>query len=150
MSLGAAKLELGEDEGGFADLEESIELARSLGSPEAIRGNITLAHQLRHHGRFLDSLTPFEEALRLSETFGIAPQRRMLAGMLPQMRYRRGRWDEALEAANAYLEEVGARTTTRGTPCRHVDFSGSPGGTSLVSRLRATSRRPGRPSIAAC
>jgi tetratricopeptide (TPR) repeat protein len=31
----------------------------------------------------------------------------MLAGMLPQMRYRRGRWDEALQAANAYLEEVG-------------------------------------------
>ena len=58
MSLGAAKLELGEDEGGFADLEESIELARSLGSPEAIRGNIALAHQLRHHGRFVDSLGP--------------------------------------------------------------------------------------------
>ena len=106
MSLGAAKLELGEDEGGFADLEESIELARSLGSPEAIRGNITLAHQLRHHGRFVDSLGPFEEALRLSESFGIAPQRRMLAGMLPQMRYRRGRWDDALEAADAYLEDI--------------------------------------------
>ena len=106
VSLGAAKLELGEDEGGFADLEESIELARSLGSPEAIRGNIALAHQLRHHGRFVDSLGPFEEALRLSESFGIAPQRRMLAGMLPQMRYRRGRWDDALEAADAYLEDI--------------------------------------------
>jgi len=107
VSLGAAKLELGEDETGFANLEESIELSLAIGSPEAIRGNASLAHQLRHHGRFADSLTPFEEALRLSEALGITPQRRMLAGMLPQMRYRRGRWDEALEAANAYLEEVG-------------------------------------------
>jgi class 3 adenylate cyclase/tetratricopeptide (TPR) repeat protein len=107
LSLGAAKLELGEDESGFADLEESIGLARSVGSPEAIRGNMSLAHQLRHRGRFADSLAPFEEAHRLSEAFGITPLRRMLAGMLPQMRYRRGRWDEALQAANGYLEEVG-------------------------------------------
>ena len=107
VSLGVARLELGEDENGFADLEESIRLARSVGSPEAIRGNTSLAHQLRHRGRFADSLTPFEEAYRLSEALGITPQRRMLAGMLPQMRYRRGRWDEALEAASAYLEEVG-------------------------------------------
>ena len=107
LSLGSAKLELG-DETGFTDLEESIELSLSIGSPEGIRGNASLAHQMRHHGRFLDSLTPFEEALRLSEAFGITPQRRMLAGMHPQMRYRRGRWDEALEAANAYLEEVGS------------------------------------------
>jgi class 3 adenylate cyclase/tetratricopeptide (TPR) repeat protein len=107
LSLGAAKLELGEGDAGFANLEESIELSLAIGSPEAIRGNTSLAHQLRHHGRFAESLTPFEEALRLSEAFGVTPQRRMLAGMLPQMRYRRGRWDEALEAANAYLEEVG-------------------------------------------
>ena len=107
MSVGVSKLELGDDETGFADLEESVELARSVGSPEAIRGNTSLAHQLRHRGRFADSLTPFEEALRLSEAFGNTPQRRMLAGMLPQMRYRRGRWGEALEAADAYLEEVG-------------------------------------------
>jgi class 3 adenylate cyclase/tetratricopeptide (TPR) repeat protein len=107
VSLGTAKLELGEDEAGFDALEESIGLARSLDSPEAIRGNLSLAHQLRHHGRFVESLTPFEEALRLSEAFGVTPQRRMLAGMLPQMRYRRGRWDEALEAAHAYLEDVG-------------------------------------------
>ena len=104
--LGTAKLDLGEDETGFADLEESIDLARSIGSPEAIRGNSSLAHHLRHRGRFTDSLTYFEEALRLSELYGIVPLRRMLAGMLAQQRYRRGRWDEALEAADAYLEEV--------------------------------------------
>ena len=106
VTLGTAKLDLGEDETGFASLEESIELARSIGSPEAIRGNSSLAHHLRHRGRFTDSLTYFEEALRLSELYGIVPLRRMLAGMLAQQRYRRGRWDEALEAADAYLEEV--------------------------------------------
>ena len=104
--LGAAKLELGEDESGLAELEESIEVARSIGSPEAIRANATLAHQLRHRGQFTRSVVFFEEALRLSERYGSTPQRRMLAGMLAQQRFRQGRWDEAVEAANAFLEEV--------------------------------------------
>ena len=80
--LGAAKLELGEDESGFAELEESVEVARSIGSPEAIRANATLAHQLRHRGQFTRSVVYFEEALRLSERYGSTPQRRMLVGML--------------------------------------------------------------------
>ena len=104
--LGTAKLELGEDEAGFAELEESIEVARSIGSPEAIRANASLAHQLRHRGQFTRSVVFFEEALRLSEQYGSTPQRRMLAGMLAQQRFRQGRWDEAVEAANAFLEEV--------------------------------------------
>ncbi len=104
-SLGSAKLEL-DDELGFADLEESIELALAIGSHEAIRGNVGFAHYLRHRGQFTRSVTFFEEALRLSEQYGSTPQRRMLAGMLPQQRFRQGRWDEALDAADAYLAEV--------------------------------------------
>ena len=104
--LGSANLELGKDETGFAELEESIEVASSIGSPEAIRASATLAHQLRHRGQFTRSVVFFEEALRLSERYGSTPQRRMLAGMLPQQRFRQGRWDEALEAASAYLDEV--------------------------------------------
>jgi class 3 adenylate cyclase/tetratricopeptide (TPR) repeat protein len=106
LILGVAKLELGEDESGFADLEESIGVARSIGSLEAIRANTSLAHQLRHRGQFTRSVVFFEEALRLSERYGSTPQRRMLAGMLPQQRFRQGRWDEALEASNTFLEEV--------------------------------------------
>ena len=60
VSLGAAKLELGEDEGGFADLEESIELARSLGSPEAIRGE----HHSRPPAPSSRALPRLPEALR--------------------------------------------------------------------------------------
>ncbi|HUF00881.1 MAG TPA: adenylate/guanylate cyclase domain-containing protein [Gaiellaceae bacterium] len=106
MSIGAAELDLGEDEAGFADLEKSIEIGRSIGSPESIRGNVALAHYLRHRGRFTESVPIFEEALRLSESYGNTPQRRVLSGMLPQQRLRQGRWDEALEAADAYLDEV--------------------------------------------
>jgi class 3 adenylate cyclase/tetratricopeptide (TPR) repeat protein len=103
---GAAELELGEEATGFAHLEHSIEIARSIGSPEAIRGNANMAHQLRHHGYFTRSLTFFEEALRLSEWFGTTPLRRLLLGMLPQQRFRQGRWDDALVAAEAFLQEV--------------------------------------------
>jgi class 3 adenylate cyclase/tetratricopeptide (TPR) repeat protein len=104
--LGAAELELG-DEAGFANLEASIEIADSVGAPtESIRANTSMAHYLRHHGYFTRSITVFEEALRLSERYGTTPMRRLLAGMLPQMRFRQGRWDDAIEAAEVYLEEV--------------------------------------------
>jgi predicted ATPase len=106
LILGGAKLELGEDESGLANMEESIGVARSIGSLEAIRANTSLAHQLRHRGQFTRSIVFFEEALRLSERYESTPQRRMLAGMLPQQRFRQGRWDDALEAANTFLEEV--------------------------------------------
>ena len=105
-TLGAAELELGEDAPGFEHLEESVETARSIGSPEAIRANTALAHQLRHHGDFTRSVTFFEEALRLSESYGSTPLRRFLLGMLPQQRFRQGRWEDALAAADAFLEEV--------------------------------------------
>jgi len=105
-TLGAAELELGEDAPGFEHLEESVETARSIGSPEAIRANTALAHQLRHHGDFTRSVTFFEEALRLSESYGSTPLQRFLLGMLPQQRFRQGRWEDALAAADAFLEEV--------------------------------------------
>ncbi len=104
--LGAAELELGEDATGFAHLEESIEIARSIGSPEAIRANSAMAHHLRHYGFFARSMPFFEEALRLSEWYGTTPMRRLLLGMLPQQRFRQGRWEDALEVADAFLEEV--------------------------------------------
>jgi tetratricopeptide (TPR) repeat protein len=65
-----------------------------------------MAHQLRHHGYFTRSLTYFEEALRLSESYGVTPMRHMLLGMLPQQRFRQGRWEDALEAADSFLEEI--------------------------------------------
>ncbi len=65
-----------------------------------------MAFHLRHRGYFTRSLTYFEEALRLSELYGTTPLRRSVFGMLPQQRFRQGRWDEALAAADAFLEEV--------------------------------------------
>jgi class 3 adenylate cyclase/tetratricopeptide (TPR) repeat protein len=104
---GGAELELGQDEAGFAHLEASLEKARSIGAPlQAIRAASSLAHHLRHHGEFTRSVPYFEEALRLSERYGNTPQRRLMLGMLPQQRYRQGRWDEALDAADAYLDET--------------------------------------------
>ncbi len=103
--IGWARLEL-DDEAGFADLEQSLELAMSLGSPEAIRAHSSLAHQLRHRGDFRRGLEHLEEAIRLADRFGDAPFGRFLRGILPHNRYREGRWEEALDAADAYLAEV--------------------------------------------
>ena len=104
--IGWARLET-DDDGGLADFEQSVELACSLGSPVETRGHANLAHHLRHRGDFRRSLEHLEEALRLADRFGDVPTARFLRGILPHNRYREGRWDEALEAAESYLDEVG-------------------------------------------
>jgi class 3 adenylate cyclase len=104
--IGWARLEL-DDDGGFADLEQTIELGTAMGSPLALRGHANMAHHLRHRGDFTGSLVHLEEALRLVDRFGDVPMRRALRGMLPHNRYRQGRWDEAVAVADAYLDETG-------------------------------------------
>ncbi|MGI8479506.1 MAG: hypothetical protein ACR2M2_06580 [Gaiellaceae bacterium] len=105
-AIGWARLET-DDEGGFADLERSIEIASAAGSPMATRGHANIAHHLRHRGHFKRSLEHLEEAMRLADRFGDVPMGRFLRGILAHNRYRQGRWDDALEAAGSYLEEVG-------------------------------------------
>ena len=104
--IGWARLET-DDEGGFADLERSIEIASAAGSPMATRGHANIAHHLRHRGHFKRSLEHLEEAMRLADRFGDVPMGRFLRGILAHNRYRQGPWDDALEAAGSYLEEVG-------------------------------------------
>jgi tetratricopeptide (TPR) repeat protein len=103
--VGWARAELDE---GLDDLERSVELGRSLGVPEAHRSYANLAHHLRHRGEFRRSLQFLQEALRHADRFGDAPARRFHRATLSQYRYRLGRWDEALEIIDGYLEEVGS------------------------------------------
>ena len=104
--IGWSRLEI-DDEDGFADLERSIEVATALGSPVATRGHANLSHHLRHRGHFLRSVEHLEEAIRLAERFGDVPIGRFLRGILAHNRYRQGRWDDAVQAATSYLDEVG-------------------------------------------
>ena len=106
VSRGAARIELDQEEMGFADLERSIRIAGAIGSAEAIRGNISLSHHLRHHGEFTRSVAVFEEAVRLSELHGNTPQRRMLAGMSPSSASGRVAGTRPSRLAAAYLDEV--------------------------------------------
>ncbi len=103
--IGWARLEA-DDDGGLSDFERSLELAHSLGSPEAIRTSINFSHHLRHRGEFRRAIELVEDALRLADRFGDVPAGRFLRSVLPQIRYRQGAWDEALELAGVYLDEV--------------------------------------------
>jgi class 3 adenylate cyclase/tetratricopeptide (TPR) repeat protein len=103
--VGWARSELDE---GLDDLERSVELGRSLGVPEAYRSCANLAHQLRHRGEFRRSVEFQEEAIRLANRFGDAPGSRFSRAIISQFRYRQGRWDEALEIIDGFLEEVGS------------------------------------------
>jgi class 3 adenylate cyclase/tetratricopeptide (TPR) repeat protein len=87
-------------------IEEAIRVALSIGSHEAIRGYVNIAHDLRHDGELNRSSEMLAEALRLSERLGSTPYRRFIDGLLPHIRYRQGRWDESLDLAQNFLDEV--------------------------------------------
>ena len=93
-SLTSAELELTTD-AGFADLEESLELAIARLPRGDPRLHEPLAPAPAPAATFTRSLAYFEEALRLADVSDM-PTGGMPQGMLAQYRYRKGRWDEAL------------------------------------------------------
>ena len=95
-----------DDDGGLSDFERSLELAHSLGSPEAIRTSINFSHHLRHRGELRRAIELVEELFASLIVSATVPAVSVSAPVLPQIRYRQGAWDEALELAGVYLDEV--------------------------------------------
>ena len=108
---GLAKTNAFDLDGAVADLELSIELARSVSSPEEARARHNLGSGTWFRGELKLATAHFAEAIRVGERFGL-PQmalasRSVLCGTL----YPTGAWDEALTLADeliAQLERAGA------------------------------------------
>jgi tetratricopeptide (TPR) repeat protein len=106
-SVGNARFELG-DAGGFADMERSIEIALATGSHLAANAcnNLGFMHFLAGDVRRDRELR--EEARRLARSFGDERMLRFVRGCMPVYDFYGGRWQAALDEADAFVAQCRA------------------------------------------
>ena len=111
-NLGLAKTQALDLDGAVADLEQSLELARSVSSPEEARARHNLGSATFFRGDLTRATEQFAEAAALAERFGIAAASRSRAAPCSAWAlYHTGAWEEALRIADeliAQLERGGA------------------------------------------
>jgi class 3 adenylate cyclase/tetratricopeptide (TPR) repeat protein len=100
------------------DIERSIELARSVDSPEAGRGLNNLGASLYDEGDIGASRDAFGAAAEFGERYGLTTQARYARTVLLAWPFFEGRWDEFLEQAGDLLaterhSNVGTRRMMR-------------------------------------
>jgi tetratricopeptide (TPR) repeat protein len=107
-----ARSRLGDHVAAIPELERSIELALSVGSPEAGRGYHNLYIPLWWLGELDRAVAACEQAVRVSERLGAVLQARSSRANLSWLHYYTGAWDEALAGANAVISESEAGAAT--------------------------------------
>jgi class 3 adenylate cyclase/tetratricopeptide (TPR) repeat protein len=119
-NIGAARLAKG-DQGGLEDFERSLETTRRINSPESVRAYRFVASVLAIQGELSRAFELFAEGRRAAERFGNAFERRWLVAVLVLEHYLAGRWDEAVNGADAFVAESdGGRPHYMETACRRV------------------------------
>jgi len=103
-TLGMAKNDI--DEGsGVADMERALEIALEADAYIASAIVNNLAVESIVEGDLVRGEELYREALRLAERFGNRANIRFIRANTTWMDYARGRWDEALPAADAFVRE---------------------------------------------
>ena len=102
--IGTSRTKLGDREG-LKDLELCIEITQP-GSYERLRGYINLGSTLSELGELPRSFEVHDEGLREAERFGSLRAKRWLEAERVVNDLYRGRWDESLARANAFVDEV--------------------------------------------
>ncbi len=103
-NIGSARCFAGDFEG-IADLEQSIELATAIDSPELGRAYNNLATVLADLGEVRRSRELRREAVRAAERLGNTRVARFSAAILIWEPYQLGNWDAFVADARAFLEE---------------------------------------------
>jgi class 3 adenylate cyclase/tetratricopeptide (TPR) repeat protein len=103
-SIGSARSNAG-DIGGIADLERSVELARTLNLPELGRAYNNLGASLEGLGRVREGLEFREKAVRAAEKFGVRTIARFAALAQPMWDYPLGNWEPFVTFARSFLDE---------------------------------------------
>jgi predicted ATPase/class 3 adenylate cyclase len=96
----------GDLERGLRELEEVVERAAAVGSPEAVRSCNNLAILLWHAGDLERVESTTREGIRLAERSG--HRMHFLDGHLSWLAFQRGQWDDALSRADAFLASSAA------------------------------------------
>jgi class 3 adenylate cyclase/tetratricopeptide (TPR) repeat protein len=106
-NVGSARAALG-DRTGFAEIEESIEVAaRANAIPDLLRGHNNLSTMRLVFGELEQAQAGAEETRRLGEHFGQYGYVRFIEGGAGVgIPYHMGRWDDAHENAERFLESV--------------------------------------------
>ena len=107
-TIGTAKSILG-DPAGIADQEQALELALEINSPIAATIVNNLGASTEHRdGGLLRTEELYRESRRLAERFGDEAMLRFLRGNVVWVDFARGRWDDALDGADAFIAECEA------------------------------------------
>jgi class 3 adenylate cyclase len=106
-SVGIARSMTGE-EGAAADLEQAIELAGRISSPEVVRAYAHLGSFLANQGKLARASGFYARGRRAAERFGDARGLRWLTAELLYERYWNGEWDAAVAQADELLGEIEA------------------------------------------
>ena len=108
-TIGTSKDSLG-DPTGRADLEAALGIALAASSPQAatIFNNLAVADFFALDLR--STAARFDDGLRTAERFGDGINARWLRGQQARMTFYLGRWDEALQAADAFIVECEAES----------------------------------------
>ena len=105
-NIGIGRMNAGDIAGSISDLEQSIEIARAISSPEVARGINNLAVGRWMAGDAAESLRLRREALRAANSFGDPNRFRFFRSSLVLHLYVDGLWDEALNAAEELIAEA--------------------------------------------
>ena len=101
-NVGGAKCR-GWDTTGLDDLRRSIDVARSVNSPEEARGHNNLGAMFWEFGDWMGAQREFEEAVRVGEELGNAGVTEYSRIIVTSQAFWRGEWDDALPAIERYL-----------------------------------------------
>jgi tetratricopeptide (TPR) repeat protein len=104
-NIGTARVNDGDAEG-FADLEEAFAIAEAINSPEALRALGNQASHMGSLGELRRSHELYEHVVELSRRLGISGFVLWCEVELALLDYHAGRWDAALETAEAFLATI--------------------------------------------
>ena len=104
-NIGTARVSDGDLEG-FADLEEAFAIAEAINSPEALRALGNQASLTGSLGELQRAHELYEHVVELSRRLGISGFVLWCEVELALLDYHAGRWDAALESAEAFLATI--------------------------------------------
>jgi tetratricopeptide (TPR) repeat protein len=111
-TIGMAKEAMG-DPTGVADMERALEVALEIGTPLASAIASNLAIEFMFEGNLQSAGELWAESARLAERFGDEASLLFLSAGRLWLEFAVGRWDQALEAADPFIErcEIGSPHT---------------------------------------
>ncbi len=142
QNRGVARFNLGDLEG-IADVERALEIALEIGSSDVGRCRINLGSFLDDLGRLDAAHEHLREGLRFAKSVGWGRFERIMTTELARNRLLAGKWDEAVDLARRFADEVRAgyhETEAAGVTVLIAAERGDPLDAQEISRISERAR----------